>query len=324
MNILMSNIALERPAGSEVWTYIVAKKLSEKGHNINVYTKKPGSFAKLFTFASVLSKPPTTSFLKGKETLVPYDLAIMNHMSCAVACAKTCVFGNRIRVIHGVQSMEERPYDWEFSKLAAISPELADYTKMTYGVEPDNIIANPVDPALFNILLDEASNTLFWGGHKLGSRTPPVWLRQDKPHTIKNVIYYSGQDYPTVWMYEKARVVVGEGRSVYQAMAAGVPAIISNGYVTTGLLTPEKYERAAYYNCTVRCREHNPRPLTPQLLNDLVDEAIGMSYEDRSWLQGKAAEVNSVEAVVSSLFDMAEVPKHQRSCVKKNEEDKVI
>ena len=42
MNILLTNISLAKPGGSETFTYTMAKELISRGHNVYVFTFKKG------------------------------------------------------------------------------------------------------------------------------------------------------------------------------------------------------------------------------------------------------------------------------------------
>jgi len=306
MNILMSNISLVRPSGSEVWTYTVSKKLAELGASVTIFTTDIGPFAEKFRHAVIVKDPPQGVWRIGQAcSNEPFDFAILNHTTCVHACATVPVYGERIRVIHGTRPHEEQPENRLCTKYVAVSPEVARYIETTYGLVVDNIIYNPVNAKFFDISKPyRPPKTVLWACHKGGMQFPSVVAYEPITQHKMSMLHYSSQDFPTEWMFEKADIVVGEARSIYQAIAAGRPVILSNGWTTCGVLTPEMYKKILDYNCTVRCPTFPAIPLNYNNFGQQLDEAAKMPEEELAELK-QLAEIHRVDHVVNALLELA-------------------
>ncbi len=304
----MTNISLTRPSGSEVWTHLVSKKLVELGANVTVFSPEVGQFGDQFGHVTLVSDAPTYSWKNNILTKEPFDLAIFNHTTCANLCSCSAINGERIKVIHGIRPAEEQPDIRSFTKSVAVSEEVADFVKTTYGLKVDEIIYNPVDNDLFKLdNKKEVPTTMLWACHKNGMQTPsPICYESIQDHNL-HLLYYSTQDYPTTWMFKKADLVIGEARSIYQAMAAKRPVIISNGWTVSGVLTPEIYVNAIKYNCTIRCPQHPSIILNHNNLSDLIDLANSVPDDQLNELRDLATLNHSVDSIVDKLLILGEV-----------------
>ena len=120
MRILLTNNHLARFGGSETWTLTMARELIRQGHDVGVYTREKGVISNLLKYH--LDNNPQD-----------YDLAIINHKSCAHVDAKKKIFTS-----HGIyHGLEEPPAGMDV--YVAVSENVAKRHNI------DIIIKNPID-----------------------------------------------------------------------------------------------------------------------------------------------------------------------------------
>lgn len=258
MKILITNVHLNRPAGSEMWTSTIANELQRIGHNVCVFTLELGKFAQDKFYAREMSNIPLKT---AKELIGDYfDLAILGHPISILPHLKETAWGKVIILCHGISPLPEKPIDIFNAKYFCVSEEIRQYYKGEFNF---HVLKQPISQKWFDIPECGAElKKILWAQH----RTPaPDYNRLEKVLGKKRDVILDKIALPTdtinqglIWpeavrnRYAEAQLIIGGGRWVYQAMAAGRPTIIAKNNETLGMLTPTNYESFACCNMTNR------------------------------------------------------------------------
>jgi len=202
MRILVTNNHLGNLGGTETWVITVVEELVRRGFEVGVYTRVKGMVARML--GDYLDLNP-----RG------YDIALINHKTCANVDAKKKIF-----TTHGwVSPLETPPPNMDC--YVAVSENLS---KKWYI---DTIIKNPIDTELFK---------------------PETSIRE-KPVEILDVtttgvpfgtLKPSREEYNIASLMKKADLVVTAGRGVLEAMSTARNVIVYD--VRNGLgLTADGY-----------------------------------------------------------------------------------
>lgn len=124
MRILFTNNHLSRFGGSETWTLTMAREAIKRGYEVGIYTREKGFVSDLLK--DYLDDDPQD-----------YDLAIINHSSCANVSARKKIFTS-----HGFYHRLETPPKG-MDKYVAVSENVSKYHNI------ETIIKNPIDTELF-------------------------------------------------------------------------------------------------------------------------------------------------------------------------------
>lgn len=206
-NILITNNHLSNFAGSEMWTYTMAKEYERQGHNVDVYTPEPGAISDLLNYKPI-------DLLQEK-----YDLILVNHNTCLDLISD--IKGFKIFTSHGIYPQLEAVADGA-DAYVGISQEIIDHNaKYDWHL---SLIPNPVDCERFynnkkinkklkRVLslckTDEANEIIKEACDKLGIEAITCRGRFDIENAINDV-----------------DLVITLGRGAYEAMACGRPVIV--------------------------------------------------------------------------------------------------
>lgn len=272
MKILLTNINLDTPHGSEVWTWTISSELLRRNHQVFIYSRKYGYIArKIYGAGAVLltEKP---------QTARQYDLAIMNHSHVMRdEIEKRAKFDRAVLIthsirqsVHGKLQPEIPPLDWDCEKFkhVAISNEVAEYwsDRIAYPIE---VIPNPVAPEFFNInpLSNKVKQLILWGNHRW--KIPQVLLRVADKHGYRVVGGFNRKDPDDIRrILDKCRIVIGTGRWIYEGMAAGRNCIVMNDKMILSHVTPALFNSMQMYNMTLR------NPLAKRAKQFRVEQAL--------------------------------------------------
>lgn len=244
MNVLVGNNHLDAIGGSEIYTYTLIKALSQKENvNVEYFTFHKGKVSER------IEKELGVSFRTRKK----YDLIIASHHPVV---KRLFAYGPTVQVCHGTIVDLEHP-----SPLAdyhvAVSQEISDFLNskgyaneiLLNGIDlktktPDKELNTEIKNVLSlcqsveaNEVLSEICEEEGWGFTAFNKFINPTF-------NIEKVI--NNHD-----------VVVGLGRSIYDAMACGRACVIYdqrdyNGNLGDGYLSPDLFERLSLFNCSGR------------------------------------------------------------------------
>ena len=241
MRILLGTHYLAKTGGTECYTYALAMELKRLGHDVEY-------FANVLGHTSNRVEELGVPFMTGGT----YDLILANHTTVVPAVYK---MGYTIQTCHGAIAELEQPSPYADAHVA-VSLEVADNLR-SKGYEPVAIIHNGID-------CDR-----FYPKHPVNDnlRTVLSLCQGERGHNfVKRCCERAGYEFiradkytDNVWDIERlinqADLVVGLGRSVYDAMSCGRCALIYDfrDYVghtlADGLVTLETIRRSMRYNC---------------------------------------------------------------------------
>jgi glycosyltransferase involved in cell wall biosynthesis len=246
-NILVANHHLHKTGGTETYTYCIIEELLKRGFSVEYFTFHRGEMA------AHVEKKLSVPFMSKKR----YDVILANHNTCINYLFNK---GFIIQTCHGIFPDLEQPSP-NANAYVAISAEVKDHLEKN-GYESKIIfnginlnryksikpISKPLERILSLCHSDEANNVLRAACNKIGA----VLFTQDK---YKNPVWEVEQ------RINMADLVVGVGRSAYEAMACGRPVVIfdhreyyppcGDGYVK------DIIEKSIYNNCSGRFSNKN-------------------------------------------------------------------
>ena len=143
MNILLTNISLAKPGGSETFTYTMAKELIRRGHNVYVFTFKKG-----LVYDRIINDLKAHYMRDDIE----YDLILANHTTCV-----DFVYGKGpiIHTCHGYIPPPEQPNP-KADFHVGISQEVVDY--LSSKNFKSNLIHNGIDCERFDKIKETNSS----------------------------------------------------------------------------------------------------------------------------------------------------------------------
>jgi len=282
MNVLITNIHLSESHGSEIWTLAIAREFKRRGDHVYIYSPKLGPFWGLYLAHefSTLRKPEDCLGLR-------FDIAIIQHANqlrdldfFQRYIAPTIVGQSEIILVtHGTYVEPEMPIGKDCINNAiyvCISEEIARH----YSDFDWNIIRQPIDPEWFEIPESNQFNTVCWASHRW-----PV------PHSLELACDLNGKELLVIGnkpilpeevreVYHESDLIIGTGRWIYEAMAAGRPCVVADSNYTLGYLNEATVKSYQCYNMTTR------QPAT----RIFDGNNIGTGYEYRDgWSQNRPA-----------------------------------
>lgn len=242
-SILVANNHLERLGGSETFTYALIESLVELGYDVEYFTFSKG------IVSNKIEKKLGIRFMTKKN----YDLILANHNTCVRYLS---VYGKIIQTCHGIYPKLEQPSKYA-DGYVAISNEVQDYLEIKgfkakvilNGINCERFYPKiPINTKLKKVLSLCQSET----ANKMLS---DVCVDMNIEFTTLNK-YVNG-----IWNVEnemnQADLVVGLGRSAYEAMACGRAVLIFDNrpYFTSysdGYVKKEMLQESLYNNCSGR------------------------------------------------------------------------
>ncbi len=243
MNILLATHHLERTGGTEAFTYAMATSLKRQGYDVEYFCAKQGKVSERIESLGI-------PFLSRKR----YDLILLNHKPIA---DRLCGKGTIIQTCHGVIPEIEQPSRYA-DIWVGVSEEVRKHVD-SLGL-PVTTIWNGIDCERFKpvIQLHDRLTTVL---SLCQSEQAHAVVKECCEHL--NVEFLrADKQMDDVWeieeMMNRADLVVGIGRSLYDAMACG-RAIVSfdirnyNGQTSGyGYLSSENVNEAMTDNCVNR------------------------------------------------------------------------
>lgn len=209
MNILVANNHLEVTGGSENYTYTLAVELLRQGHRVEYYCDE----TKRGEFALLLEKNLGIGF----KSRAKYDLILANHTSMLEELRNS---GYLIQTCHGVFPLLEQPSPFADSYVA-ISEEVKAHLQNKR--KESTLMLNGIDCTRFSPkteLNDKAQTVL-----SLCQGEEANKIVEDACSLLGLKFLHASKNTNNVFAIEelinKADIVVGVGRSLYDAMACG-------------------------------------------------------------------------------------------------------
>ena len=251
MKILLTNLHLVNPLGSEIWTWTIAKELLRRKYKVDVFTSKKGPWLNYMVSKGV----GTISISRRNRSRLrlKYDLIISNH---SFELNRSCNFISKVNsdkiilMTHGRGSLETPlNLDSENIKKVAISKETFDFRKKE-GFKIDSIIPNPVDQQWFDLSVAKEFKEVLWGNH-----------RHECPYLLKFYLSKAGikligpfRKFPPERIIKEISncgMVFGTGRWIYENMPSKI-CIIADSNNNLGWINKDNYEYIQDYNMTSR------------------------------------------------------------------------
>ena len=228
MKILMMNYLLGGQTGSETWTATMAEELELQGHTVDLKTDAS----------------------KADDT---YDLALINHNTClATAQHLTC---KKVFTSHGVLPDLEQPTDGADVYVAVSEEVQANLKAKGYD---STIIRNGIDYEHFHPyrpLRKTLTNVLFSSNYPSNAENIIKQACEKAGLKFKRI---GGQNKTTQVLHElnQADLVIGLGRTAYEAMSCGRNVIIFDYNGGDGFVTPQNVFQFRTNNCSGRYHRH--------------------------------------------------------------------
>lgn len=297
MKILLANNHLQKTGGTENYIYALAVELKRQGHIVEYFTFRKGPVSELLEREGV-------PFMTGKR----YDLILANHKTCV---RKLHRYGFTIQTCHGTVPSLEQPNigaDFHVSVTEEVKRHLVKkgYRSIVIknGIDcrrfaPHKPVSSELSCVLSLCQSDELNETL-----KDYCTAAGVKFLSCNKHT------------DNVWSIEEkineADMVIGIGRSLYDAMACGrcVISYDCRGYMKAelgdGYITADNIEAAIACNCSGR---GSGRRFTK---DEFIDEMMKYNPADAHWARNYALEHLNIEKVVEDYIAIK--AKYWNSC----------
>ncbi|MDN3605673.1 glycosyltransferase [Kaistella yonginensis] len=315
LNILVANNYLEMIGGSEVFTYALIEELVKKGHDVEYFTFHKG-------FVSTKIENDLGVNYKSKNR---YDLILANHNTCVEELFK---LGCIIQTCHGIFPLLEQPCKFA-DGFVTISEEVQDHLfKKNYrsklilnGINLDRFrCTRPIGSKLKTILSlshSEDVNSIISG---ICKKLEINFLQLNKMINPKWNIEHE---------INKADLVIGLGRSAYDAMACGRTVIIfdKRNYMKEsfgdGYVTANNIDNFIKNNCSGRYSNNiideiklekeilKYNPFDGKLLREFAENELSIStnvdvyldfyYEIRNKFSNKFKRLNIILIIIADF-----------------------
>ncbi|RLJ61482.1 hypothetical protein CLV86_2502 [Lacinutrix venerupis] len=292
LNILVTNNHLVNVGGSETFTYALIDGLKKKGHNVEYFTFEKG------LVSTKIENELKVPFLSKKE----YDIVFANH-NTTISYLKKSIKSKFIQTCHGIFPPLEQPHKYADGYISISQEVQIHLNNKGYN---STLILNGIDckrfkttkapqPKLKSVLslcqskeantaIQQACNALNLDFEYLDKNINPIW---DIENTINN-----------------HDLVIGLGRSIYEAMACGRPVLIydNRSYADSfadGYLNKEILNNSIKNNCSGRYYKYKFS------VNDLVNEIKKYNYKDGQFFREFALKNLNIEHQLDTYLEVA-------------------
>lgn len=298
MKVLVANNYFEKMGGSETFCYTLIEELKRAGHEVEYFTFYKG------IISEKIERELGVRFMSKWK----YDLILANHHTCVRYLAHK---GKIIQTCHGVFPSLERPSKFADGHVS-ISEEIATHLLdkgfkskvILNGINCDRFsVKQPINSQLKNVLSlcqsDEANDLLKKACDILGINLFQLNKNINPKWEVEEVI-------------NEVDLVVGLGRSAYEAMACGRPVLIfdDRGYFDSysdGYLNEENIDFSIINNCSGRFYKKRLG------LDDLVKELQKYSPKEGLFLREYALRNLNIRNQVEKYFEYADSLKSSKS-----------
>lgn len=244
MKILLTNHQLKRYAGTEVFTYTIAKALKQRGHQVTVYSAYVGAIRQLFYDINV-PLVDNIRYLQGD-----FDVAHVHHNINAYEVRNRYPSLPIVFVSHGVLYNLEFPpvVNLGISKYLAVSEEVRS-NLITLGIPENDVgnIRNPVDEDIFYSThpINPIPKKALVISNKIDTVTEEIIRQACSELSIEcNLIGFRFNHVPNDKLPEYIRqsdIVFSLSRGVIEAMFCGRVPIQLDYLGGEGMVTPENF-----------------------------------------------------------------------------------
>ena len=289
MRILVGNSTLDRTGGTQNYTYALAMELKRQGHAVEYFTFAPG-------LVSTKLEQQGIPFMQHDK----YDLILANHIP---VCHRLKGLGYIIQTIHGPNVDIEQP-SVTANAYVAISQEIQDSLKakgydstvIENGIDCERFKStNPLNKKIKYVLSlcqsKEANDFIHSCCKEIGIKLITCNKNTDNVWEIEKLI-------------NKADLVIGIGRSLYDAMACGrcVLSFDIRPYLGKalgdGYLNSHNIEQSVYYNCSGR---GTGREFTKEML---IEEIQKYNYVDGEYNRAYALKNLNIKTSINKYIQI--------------------
>lgn len=288
--VLVASHRLDAVGGSETFTYALIESLINKGYSVEYFT-----FFKGVT-SDKIEHNLGVKFMSKKR----YDLILANHYTCVLFLSRK---GLIIQTCHGIFPELEKPSPYA-DGFVSISEEIRTHilkkgyksTLILNGINCNRYTSKtPINKELKNILslsqskvanakIESVCKEIGVNFKKLNKNVNPIWNVED--------------------LINEADLVVGIGRSAYEAMACGRPVVIyderdynsskADGYMTTDLIS-----KCVANNCSGRYFNYKFSK------SDIIQSFKSYSIDDGISMRNYALIHFNIEKTIDQYIDYA-------------------
>lgn len=289
INILLANNHLQKTGGTENYTYALSLELKKQGHNVEYFAFERGEVSDLMEAAGI----PYMSRTK-------YDLILANHTTTV---EHLHTYGYIIQTCHGVAPALEQPSryaDEHVSVTQEVKEHVAsagyDSKVIHNGIDCERFAPlRPINDKLTSVLSlcqsDEINDFIGDCCKAIGVKFHACNKHTDNVWKIEELI-------------NQADLVVGIGRSLYDAMACGrcVISFDNRGYMSEalgdGYLTSENFFESIKRNCSGR---ELRRKFTQE---EFIEELKKYNPEDGEWARKCALENLNISKAAETYLNL--------------------
>ena len=299
--ILVANNHLKKVGGSETFTYTLIEALLKKGYEIEYFTFFKGEVSQRIERdlgVQFMSKPK-------------YDLVLANHNTCVNYLSKR---GVTVQTCHGIFPKEEQPTKYADGHIG-ISKEVKDHLEglgfnaeiIVNGINCDRYnIKTPINTELKSVLSLSQSEP---ANEKILAACKALGLNFSKFNKNENPVWHVED------MINEADLVLGLGRSAYEAMACGRAVVVfderayfqsySDGYMTSSLV-----KQCVENNCSGR---YSKLEFTTA---DLIEAFKKYKKEDGDALRALALTDFNIDIQIDKYLEYASTLSKKNSALK--------
>lgn len=212
LSILIANNSLNSIGGSETFTYTLIEELKALGHFVEYFTFDKGAISNKI-------EKDLNVFFKSKKK---YDLILANHNTCV---KELYGFGFIIQTCHGIYPKLEQPSIFA-DAYVSISQEIQNHLALL-GY-PSKIILNGINLKRFFPFKD-VNASLKKVLSLCHSNNANILLKEvckELNVELKIAYKYNNPTFEVEKLINDVDLVVGLGRSAYEAMACGRPVVV--------------------------------------------------------------------------------------------------
>lgn len=290
MKILLGTHYLAKTGGTESYTYALATELKRLGHEVEHFANVRGGVSDLLEERGV-------PFMSADH----YDLILANHTTVV---EKLWTHGFIVQTCHGNIAELEQPSPYA-DIYVSVSEEVRDHLQ-NLGFQSAAVIPNGIDCHRFSPR-KPVSKTLTKVLSLCQSDEANDFIR--KCCEAINVEFLCSNKFTdNVWSIEdlinQSDLVIGLGRSAYDAMACGRAVLVYDyreymgEFLGDGLLTPDTIGKSMYCNCSGRANRMKFDEQT------FVEEMQKYSPELAAWSREFAQKNLNIEQAVQRYLDI--------------------
>ena len=290
MKILLGTHYLAKTGGTESYTYALATELKRLGHEVEHFANVRGGVSSLLEEKGV-------PFMSADH----YDLILANHNTVV---DKIWTYGFIVQTCHGNIAELEQPSPYA-DTYVSVSEEVRDHLQ-SLGFQSAAVIPNGIDCNRF-FPKKPVSQTLTTVLSLCQSDVANDFIR--KCCDAANVEFLCSNKFTdNVWSIEElinqSDLVIGLGRSAYDAMACGRAVLVYDyreymgEFLGDGMLTPETIGKSMYCNCSGRASRMKFDEQT------FVEEMQKYSPELAAWSREYALQNLNIEQAVQRYLDV--------------------